>query len=179
MVRYDPRMRVLLLFAVVAACGSTTGSRPVANRGSGDPAPSTPSFDEVSLERTPCMGLCPVYKLTIARDGTVSFTGNAIDGKKPAAHVSAEGLAQIAGKIDAVKFFDYGPDGFIPREPVCKDAPGGGQTCEMAGNVGCSDTSETIVTVTRGGKAHKVTNAHCEASPLDALEALIDKVAGL
>lgn len=30
---------------------------------------------EVSLERTPCFGACPVYKVTIRRDGTLIYHG--------------------------------------------------------------------------------------------------------
>jgi hypothetical protein len=165
-------MRALLI--ALAACGSTP-SHPIANHGSGQPASSL----EVSLERTPCMGQCPTYKLTIARDGAVSLTGTPPEGKTPVARVTPENLTAIAAKLDAVNFFAYGPDGYIPRDPVCKDAPGGGQTCEMAGGVGCSDTTEAIITVTRDGKTHKTTDAHCEPSPLVELEDLIDRAAGL
>lgn len=30
---------------------------------------------EISLERTPCFGACPVYKVTIRRDGTLLYHG--------------------------------------------------------------------------------------------------------
>ena len=30
---------------------------------------------EVSLERTPCFGGCPIYKVTIKQDGTIIYTG--------------------------------------------------------------------------------------------------------
>lgn len=30
---------------------------------------------EISLERTPCFGACPVYKVTIRRDGTLTYHG--------------------------------------------------------------------------------------------------------
>src|SRR4051812_33607163 len=118
-------MRVAPIGLFVVACGSaaapTTTSHPIANHGSADPANASPQL-EVSLERTPCMGQCPTYKVTIARDGTVTFAGTPPEGKTPVAWVKPADLTAIAAKVDAVRFFAYGPDGYIPKEPVCKDA---------------------------------------------------------
>jgi len=35
----------------------------------------TPADLEVSMERTPCFGTCPVYKVEIAQDGVLSWSG--------------------------------------------------------------------------------------------------------
>jgi len=34
-----------------------------------------PIFKIITLERTPCYGYCPVYKVTILSDGTVRYFG--------------------------------------------------------------------------------------------------------
>src|SRR5262245_5877604 len=40
---------------------------------SGGPSPK--KIKEISLERTPCFGACPIYKLTIKADGSVKYVG--------------------------------------------------------------------------------------------------------
>jgi hypothetical protein len=35
----------------------------------------TPGFTNVTFERTPCFGTCPVYKVSVSGDGTVTFVG--------------------------------------------------------------------------------------------------------
>jgi len=35
-----------------------------------------PHFKKIELERTPCNGVCPVYRLEILADGTVNYEGD-------------------------------------------------------------------------------------------------------
>jgi hypothetical protein len=63
-----------LLVLALAAC-SVVAPQPTATP---SPAPTpTPDFStvQITLERTPCFGFCPVYKLTIHGDGTVEYDG--------------------------------------------------------------------------------------------------------
>jgi Domain of unknown function (DUF6438) len=59
---------------LAAACSSAPPpSAPPANRGGTPAGAHTPL---ATLERTACFGWCPVYKLTIFRDGVVEYDGD-------------------------------------------------------------------------------------------------------
>lgn len=52
---------------------------------------ASPAFTRVTLERKPCYGTCPVYRVTVGQDGTVLFEG--------LQHVDSVG--RFTGRIDA------------------------------------------------------------------------------
>jgi len=52
-------------------------------------------FERIELERTPCFGACPAYKVTLHRDGSATYEGGA--------HAPREG--DFRGSVDP---FDYG-----------------------------------------------------------------------
>jgi len=60
--------------AASAACGSARapGFEPLSNASASRSHGHAPL---ATLERTACYGTCPVYKLTVYRDGTVEYTG--------------------------------------------------------------------------------------------------------
>lgn len=79
-------------------------------------------LDSVVLERTPCFGTCPAYRLVIARGGLVHFQSR--DGQQPAidARVTAavSVLDTIASRAVQLGFFDLPDD--VQKDPVlCKD----------------------------------------------------------
>ena|ERR1700759_5287796 len=67
-------MRVVMIVALIAlACGiACTRIPPPPNDGYSPPGRRDPL---ATLERTPCFGTCPVYQVTIFRDGTVEYVG--------------------------------------------------------------------------------------------------------
>jgi len=59
-----------LAFLLSGACGRLSGSDPFPNNDG-----EIPSDFAATLERMACYGKCPVYKLSVAADGTVVFDG--------------------------------------------------------------------------------------------------------
>jgi hypothetical protein len=55
-----------------AACASTPPPEPLSNV---SPAPVHDHAPLATLERTDCFGTCPVYKVTVFRDGTIEYLG--------------------------------------------------------------------------------------------------------
>lgn len=62
--------RVLVLIA--AACGGAPPPAPISNNQKPTPAPHEPI---ATIERTACFGWCPIYKVTVYRDGAVEYDG--------------------------------------------------------------------------------------------------------
>jgi hypothetical protein len=89
-------MRIAIILGLIAlACGvgCTRGTSP----SNGDYPPSGRPEPLATLERTRCFGTCPVYKVTIFRDGTVEYVGRQyvkVRGRATG-HLSAEQLVQL------------------------------------------------------------------------------------
>lgn len=67
-----------------------------ANAGSGQSMPAT----SVTLERSTCFGNCPAYRVTVAADGKVSFTGRAhVQTMQATGHATSAQLAAIHGAL--------------------------------------------------------------------------------
>jgi hypothetical protein len=88
-------MRISFFIALlVMACGaaSHTATPPA------DPAGSAGSHEPLAtLERTACYGFCPVYKVTIFRDGVVEYDGEQfvkVQGRATG-HLGARQLAEL------------------------------------------------------------------------------------
>src|SRR5688500_4383846 len=106
-------MPALVLVVLLGLAGCWTGASP--------PPPMTPSNAtpaaepramrfRVTLERTPCLGMCPTYRVTIHGNGKVSWEGienvvamGRLDGPR---QVSRDELAQLSYLIDEAKFFE-------------------------------------------------------------------------
>jgi hypothetical protein len=67
------------LAALVAVAACTSGPRDPAAEAPGDTPPTpgaqTGAVDSLVLERSPCFGFCPVYRLRVAGSGAVHFRG--------------------------------------------------------------------------------------------------------
>lgn len=91
--------RVLLIvisLALAAACGG---------KGS-PPQPRDISDVVITLERTPCFGSCPIYKVTITGDGNVAYQGAgnvAVTGKR----MSTIPIDKVRELVDAFDEADY------------------------------------------------------------------------
>jgi len=170
-------MRLAVLLGLLSGCW--TASQPPPD----PPAPVTPalpsSFD-ITLERTRCFGACPAYKVTIDGDGRVRWTGEdhvvAIGERR--ATVPPKRIAELQRMIDVVDFFARDGRGVLETVPDLDCARGIKTTsCSFKSTIHCFDGTSAIVTVRRKDRTHTVRNDHCEPSPLDDLEALIDDVA--
>jgi hypothetical protein len=113
---------------------------------------------EITLERTPCFGTCPVYKVTLRRDGTALYEG--------VAYVAREG--RYRGTIGA-PLFDR-----LARMAVEKGYFG------LRGRyaVPVTDHPSVITSVLRGGTRKSVDHyANAGPAALKALETAIDAAA--
>src|SRR2546430_11859575 len=105
------RLCLSLLPLIVAGCGPREAI-----------ATGAQGLDSVVLERTPCFGTCPAYRVVIARDGLVHFQSR--DGQTPIidAHgaVSPNVLDTIASRAERLDFF--GLPAVIQNDRIlCKD----------------------------------------------------------
>ena len=120
---------------------------------------------EVTLDRSACFIACPVYTVTIHRDGTVDWVGMdhvQVVGKAHG-HIDRGGLQQLEVAIDATRFFERDKQGRLqPPAQIWV----------------CMDTSTIVVTVTRGANAHTVEDDQCHSDQdLVTFERLIDTIA--
>ncbi|HUS33148.1 MAG TPA: DUF6438 domain-containing protein [Kofleriaceae bacterium] len=167
---------------LVALAGCWTSSAPVervtppANTA---PPEARPMRFRVELERTACMGRCPIYKVTIHGSGRVEWDG--VENVLAIGHVDRPQLARrdlekLARQIDDAKFFDRNEYGQLETGPVCTTT-GNTTTCSYSAHF-CSDTTHAKITVTRNGRTHTIDNDHCDEKPgIDELEQAIDELA--
>lgn len=174
-------MRALVLVAV-AGCwtGGTTASEPL----TGDQAPAAPVASrggfKVKLERTACMGACPTYSLVIHADGRVDWDGhaNVLAFGQRRGRVTPEEIAELDRLVTTLRFFERDESGHLPIAQQCVTAQNGVTSCSMAGSFSfCSDTSHTVITVTRNHKTHRVDNANCgDDDELAGFEQVLDRI---
>jgi hypothetical protein len=119
---------------------------------------------KIILERTPCFGACPVYRLTIHRSRKVEFEGKAHVWElgRQTGKVSAEGFGRLLSKIEEIKFFS------LKDRYDGKNADGSGVTV--------TDLPTRRTSVTRGKVTKTVENYFGGPKGLKELEDLIDEV---
>ena len=66
---------------------------------------SKDQITEVTLERTGCFGTCPIYKVTVRRDGTISYNGKQYVELKGAYEGTVYGFDRLAQLIIASGYF--------------------------------------------------------------------------
>jgi len=86
--------------------------------------------DSLVLERTACLGTCPVYRLSLRRDGSVVFEDRPTSSEVRRATGTSlpGGWAHLLKQIERVRFFDL-PEEIIQDRGLCSvaitDAPSG------------------------------------------------------
>lgn len=135
------------------------------------PAASTDvsqSMTLVTLERKPCYGTCPVYKVSVTGDGAVVWDGRAnVDsmGRK-SARLDADHVTALVRLFDDAQFFTL-DDRYV----------NGGQNCKPY----ASDAPVIITSITTSARAKTVErDAGCFSTPqrVADLEAKIDALLG-
>src|SRR5436305_10435231 len=74
---------------------------------SGFGAAPTAEIDSITLERTWCNGTCPIYTVTVRRDGTVTYDGEEyvkVRGHR-SRRISSEQFQQLVREIQRIGFF--------------------------------------------------------------------------
>ena len=117
-------LRFMLLLCVapsVAACGSNfvRSDNPLA----GPTQDAVPPDTVISLERGPCFGTCPIYKLTIYSDGSVVFEGmrHVRTTGRASGRISREGLRRLISEFGGIDYFSlsdsYGEVAVVGHSP--------------------------------------------------------------
>lgn len=113
--------RLLIVSALAAA--SAFGLEPQRNRiqKSASPEQGIPGDTVITLERTGCYGMCPIYKITISADGSVIFEGNRFVKKVGSAKsvISQEQIRELIAAFEKFKYFDL-KDRYERPEDDCK-----------------------------------------------------------
>ena len=152
------------LFLVVAGCWTGPVAEPV-------PQPvDKPRGDhrevdlEIHLERGECFGSCPVFEITISPDGTVRYVGkkNVREIGERTRRLARAQMLDLQRVVDHVHFFELDQFGHERIEPGCKTV-GKTTTCNFQSFTVCSDTSHTLLRVTRPRRhvTHQIDDAHC------------------
>jgi hypothetical protein len=168
---------------VVAALLPACWTGAVAEEQSATPRPPPPTAQpalRVTLERTACMGACPVYRVDIdGRQHLARFIGTenvSTEGAR-VTRVSDADIVALDRKIAEVRFFERSRNGMLPVEQTCT-SDGTTTTCTIGAKFSiCSDTSHAIITVRRGAQQNRVDDACRQDADLVDLATMIDRIA--
>ena len=166
-------MRTLIALAAAAALAACTRSS--AGGGSGDAA--VPGADSIALERTPCFGTCPTYRVSITSAGRVRFTASDVGDslRTESDSVDPEQFARLLADAQRAAFDSF-PDRIADSPALC--------------SLRATDHQTVIVTVFRPAGAKRVEDyTGCsvhgdpprlapELMPLRVFETAIDRTTG-
>jgi hypothetical protein len=122
----------------------------------------------VTLERFPCFGSCPVYRLSIWRDGTVRFFGreNVAQAGSATASIPAAKVDSLLAELEAGGYLNF-EERYLRDEPAC--------------GLYATDSPTVVTSLNRDGRTKSVRHDYgCSGAPPDLarLERRIDEVAG-
>ena len=152
----------LALWAVACAARSSSSGSPEST------AVDSVSAPVITLERTPCFGGCPVYRLAVTSDGVVSYEGKANVRQlgKASSRVSPEKVQALLSELERAGYFSFA-DRYAAAEPVCGRY--------------AADSPSVITSINAEGRTKRVEHDYgCGAAPgaLVVLERRIDEVLG-
>ena len=159
--------RLVPLLLVLAACSPRNGGGP-----DGAPAPSSEAARTdapvITLERTPCLGGCPVYSLSISGDGLVRFVGrhHTDHAGEASARIPPERVDSLLDELRAGGYLEFA-DAYVHDAPACGRY--------------ATDSPAVITSAVFGNERKEIRHDYgCIDAPkaLNALERRIDEVAG-
>jgi len=155
-------LRAALAAALLAGCHSSTPAP--------EPAPSMTETSKpaIALERTPCLGSCPVYTVSLFRSGRVRFDGRKYveHGGVRSAQISSASVDSLLSELSAAGYYGF-DDRYAYGAPACGRY--------------ATDLPSAIMTVDDGKRTKRIEHDHgCTDAPaaLARLENRIDEVAG-
>ena len=92
------------------------------------PAPPGDTSLQIAIERRPCFGGCPVYRLTVLGNGDLTYEGIRFVAREGTVNdrIAADLVTKLAAEFKAVRF-DTLADRYVDGEPTCpmhtEDAP--------------------------------------------------------
>jgi hypothetical protein len=122
----------------------------------------------VTLERKPCFGGCPVYRISVSPEGVVSYEGQAgvrrlgTAGKR----ITPEQVQALISELDRAGYFSFAPR-YTPADSACGRYS--------------TDSPTAVISVNTGTRSHRVEHDYgCSSAPggLVALERRIDEALG-
>ena len=116
-------------------------------------------ISSIKLERTACLGTCPIYSFTIFSDERLRYEGEGFVKARGTRkkRISLADFQALATKVDQIRFFDLRRA--YPARKTLMDLP------------------TTFVTVTRGNVTKRVEDYMDAPKRLRELEQLIDRIA--
>jgi hypothetical protein len=155
--------------ALLAGCGRAPSAEQAPVPADSTAGQSAGPGDYVTLERGPCFGTCPVYRVTVARSGAVTF-----DGRRFVADSGTSRDSIPAADADRLfrQLADAGWTGFARRYAMGE--PGCGRFA--------TDLPTVVIELSLAGVQRRVEHDHgCQDAPevLNRLEQGIDSVAGV
>ena len=118
-----------------------------------------PNYEDmvITLERTPCYGFCPVYKLTIGGDGTVVYEGKDFVSirNREETTISRDEIDQLVKEFKRIDYFSLNDE---YTERTITDAP------------------SVITSITLDGKTKTIEHYHGDFSAPEELTELEDKI---
>jgi hypothetical protein len=158
--------RLVLAGTACLAVACAPAPQPSADAAS-RPVPTAP--ESVTLERGPCFGTCPVYVVTLGRDGSVRFEGRRFvadtgisTGTVPPARVDS-----LFTELQSAGYFEFA-DSYRSGDAVCRRY--------------ATDLPTVITEVRLDGRVKRIEHDRgCAEAPavLSQLENRIDDVAGV
>jgi acetamidase/formamidase len=126
--------------------------------------------DQITLERGACFGPCPIYQVTIASDGTVTFAGrNYVKTKGTAtAQIKSEDFSKLVSEFEKLNYFSL-RDQYVNTSDGC--------------NGFMTDMPSAKTSISLNGRNKSVSHYYGCRGPeiipaLTALERKIDEIAG-
>ncbi len=152
------------VWVFVTACWTGAVSEPASEPVAPKPREYASVDLEVKLRRTPCFGMCPVFDITIQHDGRLRYFGrqNVAEAGERTRRLTRSQMIELSRAVDRVHFFELDDSGHEAQQQGCTTI-GGTTTCSFRSFSVCSDTSHTVVTVSRPKRniSHTIDDAHC------------------
>jgi hypothetical protein len=147
-------MRAFLFAALLVACGPKPHAPdPISNTG-GTPTGAHELL--ASIERTACFGWCPIYKLTVYRDGSVEYDGEDFVKTKGKAegHLAPEQLSALDELFQQRDYFglhdEYNDYSVTDMPSVNTSYSSGGKTKKIAHYLGDSHAPKELGEIEEG-----------------------------
>ena len=119
----------------------------------------------ITLERTPCFGSCPSYKVQIFADGRVVYQGKRFVRRKgkAQARITKDAVQELVREFNSINYLNL-DDEYNPGSPSCPE--------------GWTDHPSAITSLAWEGKKKTIRHYHgCRgAQVLDQLTALEEKI---
>ena len=110
----------LLLMALVAACAPRPPAAEAAPDTSSAGAGAASDSAVVTLERTPCFGTCPVYRVAVARSGAVQFVGthHVVRNGTETDDIGPQRADSLIKALEAGGYFEFAEE-YVMNAPAC------------------------------------------------------------